>query len=76
MQQNITFFALKMLQCSTLSWSSKYQNCTYTFLNWILHYYLQTIMHLDTYDNMGKELFLQTLRIMMGELQKRYQQVT
>lgn len=32
-------------------------------------------MHLDMYDNVGKELFLQTLRIMLGELEKRYQQV-
>lgn len=32
-------------------------------------------MHLDMYDNVGKELFLQTLCIMMGELRKRYQKV-
>jgi len=35
----------------------------------------KTLQHLDSYDKPGQELFLQTLRIMMGEMKKRYQGV-
>lgn len=35
----------------------------------------KTIRHLENYDAMGQQLFLQTLRIMVGEMKKRYQAV-
>jgi hypothetical protein len=35
----------------------------------------QTLMHLESYDKTGKALFLQTLKLMMSEMKKRYQQV-
>ena len=35
----------------------------------------KTILHLEGYDTTGQQLFLQTLRIMLGEMKKRYQAV-
>jgi len=32
-------------------------------------------MHLESYDLMGKQLFLQTLRIMSKEMKKRYKRL-
>jgi hypothetical protein len=35
----------------------------------------QTTEHLLGYDAVGRQLFLQTLRIMLAEMRKRYKQV-
>jgi hypothetical protein len=36
---------------------------------------VQTTDHLLRYDAVGRQLFLQTLRIMLAEMRKRYKQV-
>jgi hypothetical protein len=41
----------------------------------IIIFMKQTLMHLESYDKTGKALFLQTLKLMMSEMKKRYQQV-
>eukprot|EP00597_Dinobryon_sp_UTEXLB2267_P002253 CAMPEP_0170067922 /NCGR_PEP_ID=MMETSP0019_2-20121128/7074_1 /TAXON_ID=98059 /ORGANISM="Dinobryon sp., Strain UTEXLB2267" /LENGTH=85 /DNA_ID=CAMNT_0010275405 /DNA_START=580 /DNA_END=833 /DNA_ORIENTATION=+ len=35
----------------------------------------KTILHLESYDNTGKLLFLQTLKLLRKEMLKRYQNV-
>lgn len=35
----------------------------------------QTVEHLESYDDSGKRLFLQTLKLMRKEMLKRYQNV-
>ena len=42
---------------------------------WLASLSLKTLDHLSKYDKQGKELFLQTLRLMREEMKVRYDRV-